>query len=431
MAHVGHDAADGAALRDRRREEEPEGAMAGKVRRTADTVHHGRTAHKAAVHVAENVGLEGGIHRDYAHAADDVGTVAHFLLAEHEMLFPIGSVLHEFLLGGLRERERRTARHPELALLQEREHGLLDDFGKQVDAPEAVVVGHRAKHRIGNLPDSALVGHSLREPAVRFLEPDKVEDAFADILRNLVGFHEGSHLVKGVVLDNRNYLVRINLDKIVAHAVACGIDRQGLRVRREFGQGVIVHADTAVTQTGVQFQDDFRRHVQVAYRIAARGGKAYAAIRQDGAHLDHGDSGRRDCARAHKVTHLAEVGVDIADAAVVDSLAQARVALVGHAELERTCAGQGPVAAVAGRGSRIERHLELFAGRMQLLGAGRERKRDRLGVAGQCKARNPEDIAIVNHRRGIFRGTLLAFNPIHKLSIFPSSYRTTSHNSVQ
>ena len=118
MAHVGHDAADGAALRDRGRKEEAEGAVAGKVRRAADAVHHCRTANETAVHVPEDIGLEGGVHRDDAHAADDVGAVAHFLLAEHEMLFPVGGVLYELLLRRLRKRERRTGGDSELTLLE-------------------------------------------------------------------------------------------------------------------------------------------------------------------------------------------------------------------------------------------------------------------------------------------------------------------------
>ena len=118
MAHVGHNTADGAALGDRRRKEEPESTMAGKIRRTANPVHHRRTAHETAVHVPENVGLEGGIHRDDAYAADDIGAVAHLLLAEDEVLFPFCGVLHELLLGRLRKRERRTGGDTELALLE-------------------------------------------------------------------------------------------------------------------------------------------------------------------------------------------------------------------------------------------------------------------------------------------------------------------------
>ena len=321
VAHVGHDAADGAALRDRRREEESEGAVTGKVRRAADAVHHRRAAHKTAVHVPEDIGLEGGVHRDDAHAANDVGAVAHLLLAEHEMLFPIGGVLHELLLRRLRKRERRAGGNTELALLQEREHRFLDDFGEQVDAPETIVVRHRAQDGIRDLPDSALVGHPLREPAVRFFEADEVEDAFADIAGNVIGFDKRGHFVIGVVLDDCDYLVHINLDKFTSHAVACGIDRQGFRMRGQFREGVVVHADATLAQSGIELQDDFRRHVKVADRIAPRGRKAHAAVGQYRAHLNHGDSGRRDCARAHKITHLAEVRVDIADAPVVDALA--------------------------------------------------------------------------------------------------------------
>lgn len=250
---------------------------------------------------------------------------------------------------------------------------------------------------------------------MRFLEPDKIQDAFTDIAGNVIGFDKRSYLVVGIVLDDCDYLVHIDLDKFASHAVTCGIDRQGFRMRGQFRQGVVVKADAAVAQAGIEFQDDFRRHVEVAYRIAARGRKAHAAVGENCAHFYHGDSGRRDCARAHKVTHLAKVRVDIADAPVVDALAQARVALVGHAQTHRTCAGERPVAAVSGRCARIERHLERHAGSVQFFGMGSEREGNRLRITRERKARNSENIAILNHRRGIFRGTLLTCNPVHTI----------------
>ena len=181
MAHVRDNARYGTALGHRRREEEPEGAMACKIGGSANAVHHRRTAHEAAVHIAEDVGFERRIHGDDADTADQVGAVAHLLLAEHKMLFPLGGVLYELALGGFRQSKRRTACHAELALLQEREHGFLDDFGKQVYLTEAVVARHGAKHRVRDLAHTALESHPLREPAMRFLEADKIEDAFADV----------------------------------------------------------------------------------------------------------------------------------------------------------------------------------------------------------------------------------------------------------
>ena len=68
VAHVGHDAADGAALRDRRREEESEGAVAGKVRRAADAVHHFCAADFGAIDVAVDVTLDGCVECAYADA---------------------------------------------------------------------------------------------------------------------------------------------------------------------------------------------------------------------------------------------------------------------------------------------------------------------------------------------------------------------------
>ena len=62
--------------------------------------------------------------------------------------------------------------------------------------------------------------------------------------------------------------------------------------------------------------------------------------------------------------------IDVADAPVVYSLAEARVALVRHAELESARACESAIAAVAGRSARIKRHLELLARGMQFFGAG-------------------------------------------------------------
>ena len=416
MAHVGHDATDGTPLRDRGRQEEPEGTVAGEIRRTADTVHHRRTTYKAAVHVPEDIRLEGSIHRDDTHTADEVGTVAHFLLAEHEMFFPIGRILHELALGTFRQSKRRTGSDAKLAVLQQREHCLLDDFGKQVDAPETLVVCHRAENRICDLAHAALVRHPLREVPVRFLVADKVEDAFADIARNVIGFDKRGYLIVAVILDDRDDLARIDLHELIACAITRTVYRKRPCMRGQFRKGVIVNTHAAVAQAGIEFQNNLLRHVEVADRVPARSRKAHAAIGQYRTHLDNRYRRGRHCTRAHEVAHLPEVGVDIADAPVVYSLAEARVALVGHAEFHCTRAGQCTIAAVAGRGARIERHLELFAGGVQLFGAGGNRERNRLRVTREREARNAKNITILNHCCGIFRGALLAFNPIHAIN---------------
>ena len=421
VTHVGHDATDSAALRDRGRKEEAEGAVAGKVRRAADAVHHCRTANETAVHVPEDIGLEGSVHRDDAHAADDVGTIAHFLLAEHEMLFPIGGVLHELLLRRLRQRERRAGGDTELALLEERKHRLLDDFGKQVYLAETIVVGHGTEHRVRNLAYATLEGHALREPAVGFLEADKVQDALADIPRDIVGFYKRGHLVVAVVFHDGNYFICINADRIFADAVTGRIDGQGFRMRRQFGQGAIVHADAAVAQARIQFQNNFLRHLQVRDRVAARCRKADTAVGHNRADFDNGDSRRRHGAGTHEIAHLAEVGVEVVDAAVVDSLAQARIALVRHTELHRLRARKGAIAAIACRGAREKGHLELFARLMEALRPLRNRERNSLRVTRQRKAGNSENITVLNHF-GRGRGTALsAFNPIHALKNSHSS----------
>ena len=184
-------------------------------------------------------------------------------------------------------------------------------------------------------------------------------------------------------------------------------------MRGQFREGVVVDSHAAVAQAGVEFQNNLRRHVEVADRVPAGSRKAHAAIGQYGAHLDNRYRRGRHRTRAHEVAHLPQVGIDIADATVVDSLAEARVALVGHAHLHRTRAGERSVAAVAGRGARIERHLERRASSVQLFGAGGNRERNRLRVTREREARNAKNITILNHCRGIFRGALLTSNPVH------------------
>ena len=279
----------------------------------------------------------------------------------------------------------------------------MDDFGKEVDAAKAIVIGHGAEDRIRDLAHAALEGHSLREPAVRFLEADKVQNAFADIPRNFVGFHERRHFVITVVFHDGDDLVHVDTDKLFTRAVACTIDGERLCVRRQFREGAVMHADAAVSKAGVQFQDNLRGHLEVGHGIAARCREADAAVGQDRADFDDSDRRRRDGTGAYEVAHLAEVGVDVVDTPVVDSLAEARIALVWHAEFKRTGAGKGAVTAIAGRSTRKERHLEELPFRMQLFCTGGKRCRDRLRVTRQGKTRNAENITILNHCGGIGR----------------------------
>ena len=258
---------------------------------------------------------------------------------------------------------------------------------------------------------------------MRFLEADKIEDAFADVLRNFVGLHERSHLVETVVFDNGDDFGYVDMNAIFTGAVTGRIDRERFRMGREFRQGVVVHADAAVAQAGIQLQNNLRGHFEIADGVAARRRKVDAAIGQNCAHLDDGDSRRRDGARAHEVAHLAEMRIDVIDAPVVNSLAQTRIALVGHAELHRLGSGQGAVATVASRGSRKKRNLEILPFGMQAFGTGGNRRRNRLRVPGQRKAGNTQNITIVNHL-GRGRGTaLLTSNPVHDvniITIFPA-----------
>ena len=117
MAHVRHNRTDGAVLGNRGRQENAKVTVAGKVCRATDSVHHGRARNKAAVHVTEDVGFERRVHRNHTHAANHVGTVAHFLLAKYQMLFPFGGVFHKFFLCVFRQSKSRARSDAEFALL--------------------------------------------------------------------------------------------------------------------------------------------------------------------------------------------------------------------------------------------------------------------------------------------------------------------------
>jgi long-chain acyl-CoA synthetase len=75
MRNHGHDAADGAVLGHRGRHKERQVAIARKVARAANAVHHARAHQVGGVDVAVDVGLDHRVHGDDAQAAHQLGVV--------------------------------------------------------------------------------------------------------------------------------------------------------------------------------------------------------------------------------------------------------------------------------------------------------------------------------------------------------------------
>ena len=97
IGNHGHDGADAVVLLDRRAQEDADVGIAGEVARTAHTVHQAGTAHVGRVNVTVDVGLDGGVHRDDAQAANHLGVVAD-LAGTHEHLVVQGLALLEELI---------------------------------------------------------------------------------------------------------------------------------------------------------------------------------------------------------------------------------------------------------------------------------------------------------------------------------------------
>ena len=333
------------------------------------------------------------------------------------MLFPIRAVFNKFFLCGLRKRESRSRGNTELAFLEERKHGFLNNFGIKVNLTKAFVICHGAKYRICHLAHTTLVSKSLRESAMRFFKADKVQNAFADILRDLIGFYKRGHFIISIVFDNCNNLVRINVHKVVTDAVSCAVNRKRSCMRREFRESIVMHADAAIAQARVQFQNNLRRHFQITNGITARSRKANATVRHNRRNFDNRNSRRRDGPGTHKVAHLAQVSVNVMNASVIYRLAQARIGLVRHAERQCLRAGKRTVTAIARRGTRKKCHLEFLSCIMKSFCTRSYRKGNRLGVSCQSKSGNPENIAILNHFSRFCGTAFFTSNPIHAAKI--------------
>ena len=80
------DGTDFAAFGYRGGSEDGEVSVAGKVARTADTVHHLGSYHVGAVYISVYIGFQGGIDGYQSHAAHQLGVVGNFARTKYDFV---------------------------------------------------------------------------------------------------------------------------------------------------------------------------------------------------------------------------------------------------------------------------------------------------------------------------------------------------------
>ena len=119
MADHRHDVRDLALFRYRGAREDRDIAVAGEVARAADAVHHLDSGDVGRVDVAEDVGLDGCVHRDDAQTACDFRRVGDFGRTDDDLVAEEVDVVEEFFFGLVAQRQGAGRAEAAFALLHQ------------------------------------------------------------------------------------------------------------------------------------------------------------------------------------------------------------------------------------------------------------------------------------------------------------------------
>ncbi|MPM21153.1 hypothetical protein SDC9_67596 [bioreactor metagenome] len=400
---------DGAPLGGRRADEDGQAGVAGEVARAADAVLHPRAHDVGRVHVAVHVGLDHAVHGDDAESADDLGVVRDLLVTQDDLLaVELGVVVH--LRRVLRRQRERGGRGDlELAGVDQVDHAVLDHLGVGGQVLE-LAVQQAGEDRVGDVADAGLhrwhrVGQA---PGLR-LEIQEVEQVAGDRLGDVVERLERRVAVRGVVLDDRDHLGRVDGQVLAADPVTGVVDRDG-EVERDLVQAAhdVVHALEVLGLPGVHLEDDLVGQIEPGLVVADRGGRDERAVGLDGAQLDDGEVHLAVEPVAELRRDVREVDIRVLDLTGVDLLAGLRIGLVRRPEVHRAGVGQLAVQLGSGRGAGAEADPERLARGVQRLGAGGKSDRHRLRVAGAGEAGDPDHVSVIDQRGGVLSAHHLA-----------------------
>ena len=393
MVHVRnhrHDAGNASALGRRFRHEHRHLPIARKVARTADAVHHVRAAHVRGIDVAVDIEFERRVQRDDAQAAHDFRMVADLLRAQHDLRAVMVDVVHQLLVHGRRQGDRRGRGERQLARVEQLDGTVLQHFRIHGHVAERRT-DQAMQHGIGDGADPRLQGQQFRPHApgrhFAFQEGDHVA---GDRLRFRVGRQGVRRAVGAVRDDDGGDARRVDGNGRAAQALVHARERDRFAARQRLRNVNIVQAFQRQRRGQVDLDDDLRCLLGERGGVAYRHGRDDGAGGRDGRRLDDGDVDGGQVARAQLLGRFRQVLVDEHDVAVVDLAAQHRIDLERHAARQHARLGHQAVAAIAQRGARDQGQAQGV-----LQGALGQGARQGLGVAGTGKAAHADTHAVV------------------------------------
>ena len=107
--------------------------------------------------------------------------------------------------------------------------------------------------------------------------------------------------------------------------------------------------------------------------------------------------------RPQPLRHLRQVDVRIVYLAAVHGLAEIDIRRIRRTETDAVRTGQRPVARVAGRGTRDDAHLEVFATGMSFCGQDGQGSRHGFRTAGRRKAAQAQNLTVFYQTGGLGR----------------------------
>ena len=185
-------------------------AVAGKVARATDTVHHARTKHMRRVHRTEDIGLKRSVHRNDTKTADNLRIVRYLRRTDNKLVVEkihIGEhFTHHVIADSKRTRRRKTA----LALLDEVDHRscttsvYISNVGMSLARPRSL------KRSIRHIAHARLQRQEvLGQTACMQLAQKEVDHIRTYLLRHLIRLCERLHTVKGIAAHHTCHLARV------------------------------------------------------------------------------------------------------------------------------------------------------------------------------------------------------------------------------
>jgi hypothetical protein len=264
------DAGHPAVAGHRRGDEDGQMGVAGVVPGAADAVDHRGPGQVGRVDLPVEVDPDGRIDGDHAQAPDGLAAVGHLLGAEDQVAAESRQVAVEPLLPGRRQGQggpRGPADHPGLDQV---EHRVLDDLGKEGQTG-AAPVGQGAEDGVTDAADAHLQREEAGRQATGFhLALEEGRQMPADPHGHLIRWLEGVGMVRSVGQDHRRQALGVKADHRASDALERVGQGQGLPAGRPLVAPDVVHPEHLRGVPPVQFDNDPPGHLRVKGTVAHR-----------------------------------------------------------------------------------------------------------------------------------------------------------------